>query len=201
MNNEFDELQRKWQKNKDGIKSNFNAMDKMLASIAMKKKTSIHFHYKNSIIMFITLLGLAAFFYYIAPVKEILSRIGVLLMLGGLLLRIIIELISILKSKENNIVDDVLTNTNDAITFYNYRKQIHGPITIIIIAIYTIGFYMITPEFSLYFTTWQMVLIDISYIIGVIIPIIIIRKSIRKEIQTLLDIIELKNKIAEDTIL
>lgn len=201
MNNEFDELQRKWQKNKDGIKSNSNAMDKMLASIAMKKKTSIHFHYKNSIIMFITLLGLAAFFYYIAPVKEILSRIGVLLMLGGLLLRIIIELISILKSKENNIVDDVLTNTNDAITFYNYRKQIHGPITIIIIAIYTIGFYMITPEFSLYFTTWQMVLIDISYIIGVIIPIIIIRKSIRKEIQTLLDIIELKNKIAEDTIL
>ena len=195
MNNEFDELQRKWQKNKDGIKSNSNAMDKMLASIAMKKKTSIHFHYKNSIIMFITLLGLAAFFYYIAPVKEILSRIGVLLMLGGLLIRIIIELISILKSKENNIVDDVLTNTNDAITFYNYRKRIHGPITITIIVLYTIGFYMITPEFSLYFTTWQMVLIDTSYIIGAIIPIIIIRKSIRKEIQTLLDIIELKNKI------
>ncbi|EZH74067.1 hypothetical protein ATO12_14425 [Aquimarina atlantica] len=198
MSNEFDELQRKWQKGKKDIESNSEIREETLSSIASKKNSNIRFHYGNIIILSITLLGISAFFYYVAPVKELLSRIGVALMIGGLLLRILIECGSVLKSKKIDVIDDVLKTTNNTIAFYKFRKRIHGPITITIIALYTIGFYMITPEFSLYFTTWQMVLIDVSYIIGAIIFIKFVRSSIQKEIRTLLEIIELKNKIVEE---
>ncbi|GGX14651.1 hypothetical protein [Aquimarina muelleri] len=197
MSNEFEELQRKWQKNKQNIKNNPEATNKMLATITAKKKSNIRFHYGNISILSIVVLGVAAFFYYVAPVKEIASRIGVFLMIGSLFLRILIEYISILKSKKIDIIDSVLKTTNNTLTFYTFRKRIHGPVTVTIIALYTIGFYMITPEFSIYFSTWQMILIDSSYIIGAIIPFLIIRKSIKKEIRTLLEIIELRNEILE----
>ncbi len=198
MSNEFDELQRKWQKNRKDIESNSEIREDTLSSISSKKNSNIRFHYGNIIILSITLIGISAFFYYVAPVKEIVSRIGVALMIGGLLLRILIECGSVLKSKKIDVVDDVLKTTNNTIAFYKFRKRIHGPVTITIIALYTIGFYMITPEFSLYFTTWQMVLIDVSYVIGAIIFIKFVRSSIQKEIRMLLEIIKLKNKIIEE---
>lgn len=197
MNHEFEELQRKWQKSKQGIKNDLEATDKMLASITAKKKSNIRFLYGNITVLSIVVLGIVSFFYYIAPVKETISRIGVFLMIGSLSLRILIEYISILKSKKIDIVDDALKTTNNTLAFYTFRKKIHGPVTLTIIALYTIGFYMITPEFSIHFSIWQMILIDGSYIIGAIIPFISIRKSIQKEMHTLLEIIKLKNEILE----
>ncbi|WP_271766281.1 hypothetical protein [Aquimarina algiphila] len=199
MENEFDELQNKWQKGKKDIENNTEIINETLAAITTKKNSSVQFHYGNIAVLSVTLIGIAAFFYFLAPVQEILSRIGVVLMLGGLLTRIVIECISVSKSKKIDVIDNVLKTTNNTIAFYKFRKQIHGPVTIIILALYTIGFYMITPEFSLYFSTWKMILIDVSYIIGAIIFISFIRKSIKKEIKTLLEIIELRNKMVEET--
>ncbi|TSE11339.1 MULTISPECIES: hypothetical protein [Aquimarina] len=199
MENEFDELQNKWQKGKKDIENNTEIINETLAAITTKKNSSVQFHYGNIAVLSVTLIGIAAFFYFLAPVQEILSRIGVVLMIGGLLTRIVIECISVSKSKKIDIIDNVLKTTNNTIAFYKFRKQIHGPVTIIILALYTIGFYMITPEFSLYFSTWKMILIDVSYIIGAIIFISFIRKSIKKEIKTLLEIIELRNKMVEET--
>ncbi|WP_282088947.1 hypothetical protein [Aquimarina algiphila] len=199
MENEFDELQNKWQKGKKDIENNTETINETLATITTKKNSSVQFHYGNIAVLSVTLIGIAAFFYFLAPVQEILSRIGVVLMLGGLLTRIVIECISVSKSKKIDVIDNVLKTTNNTIAFYKFRKQIHGPVTIIILALYTIGFYMITPEFSLYFSTWKMILIDVSYIIGAIIFISFIRKSIKKEIKTLLEIIELRNKMVEET--
>ncbi len=199
MKNEFDELQSKWLKEKKDIENSPEVINKTLVSITAKKNSGIRFHYGNIAVLSITLIGIAAFFYFVAPVKETLSRIGVTLMLGGLLTRIVIEYISVLKSKKIDLIDSVLEATNNTITFHKFRKQIHGPVTIIIVALYSIGFYIITPEFSLYFSTWKMILIDASYIIGAIIFISFIRKSIKKEIKTLLEIIELRNKMVEET--
>ncbi len=198
MNNEFEDLQRKWQKDKEEIKNDPKIVNQMLFTIKEKKNSSVKFQYGNSIILLITLLGITAFFYYVAPVKQILSRIGVGLMIGGLILRIAIEFISIAKSKKVNVTDNALKSTEDTIAYYNFRKRIHGPITITIIALYSIGFFMITPEFSLYFTTWQMILIDLSYIIAAAIFIPIVRRSIKREVKTLLEIIELRKKMVEE---
>ncbi len=198
MNSDFNELQRQWQKDKEDIESNPEIIDNMLSSVKKKKDATIRFQFGNIIVLLITMIGISVFFYYVAPVKEFISRIGVGLMIGGLLIRIIIELISVVKSKKIDVGDEVLEATQNALNFYTFRKKIHGPVTIIIIALYTIGFYMITPEFSLYFDTWQMILIDVSYLVAALIFIPIVRKSIKKEVKTLLEIIELKNKMVNE---
>ncbi|WP_298313173.1 hypothetical protein [uncultured Aquimarina sp.] len=200
MNNEFETLQNQWKKDKGNIESASNDAEEIFSSIKKKKSWSTRFHYGNILVLSIVLIGIIAFFYFVAPVKELLSRVGVGLMVGGLLIRIIIEVISVSKAKKINMVNDALQTTNDTITFYNFRKTIHGPVTIGIIGLYTIGFYMITPEFSLYFETWQMILIDVSYIIGAIIPFLAVRKNIKKEIKILLEIIQLKKKMTEEVV-
>ncbi|WP_299261153.1 hypothetical protein [uncultured Aquimarina sp.] len=200
MNNEFEALQNQWQKDKSGIESAPYDMEDLFSSIRKKKSWSTRFHYGNILVLSIVLIGIITFFYFVAPVQELLSRVGVGLMVGGLLVRIIIEIISVSKAKKINMLDDALQTTNDTISFYNFRKTIHGPVTIGIIALYTIGFYIITPEFSLYFETWQIILIDVSYIIGAIIPFVAVRKNIKKEIKILLEIIELKKKMTDDVI-
>ncbi len=198
MKNEFEELQRQWQKDKEDIESKPEIIDNMLSSVKKKKDATIRFQFGNIIVLLITMIGISAFFYYVAPVKELISRIGVGLMVGGLFIRIVIELISVVKSKKIDVGDEVLQATQNALNFYTFRKKIHGPVTIIIIALYTIGFYMITPEFSLYFNTWQIILIDVSYLVAALIFIPIVRKSIKKEVKTLLEIIELKNKMVNE---
>jgi len=200
MNNKFETLQNQWKKDKGSIESTSNDVEEIFLSIKKKKSWSTRFHYGNILVLSIVLIGIIAFFYFIAPVQELLSRAGVGLMVGGLLIRIIIEFISVSKAKKINMVNDALQTTNDTITFYNFRKTIHGPVTIGIIGLYTIGFYMITPEFSLYFETWKLILIDVSYIIGAIIPFLAVRKNIKKEIKILLEIIQLKKKMTEEVV-
>ncbi len=195
----FEDLQRKWLQGKEDIGNTPKVINEVLSLVKAKKKSIVRFQYGNIMVLLITLLGISAFFYYTAPVKEVLSRIGVGLMIGGLLLRIAIELMSIVKSKKMVVIESVLKATERAITYYNFRKRIHGPITITIITLYTIGFFMITPEFSLYFTTWQMVLIDASYIVAAAIFIPIIHRSIKQEVHTLLEIIELRKKIVHES--
>ncbi len=197
MSNEFEALHRQWQKDKGYFENESPDINEVFLSIRKKKTWSIHFHYGNILVLLIVLIGITAFFYFVAPVEHLLSRIGVGLMIGGLIVRISIEIISVYKSKAIDMMDSALQATNDTITFYNFRKTIHGPITIAILILYTIGFYMITPEFSLYFTIWKMILIDVSYVVAAIIPFVSIRKNIKKEIKILQEIIALKEKITE----
>ncbi|MBW1297616.1 hypothetical protein [Aquimarina litoralis] len=202
MKNEFEALQHQWQKDKSKMESDpkENDMEQVLSTFQKNKTWSTNFQYGNIIILSIVLVGISAFFYFVAPVEELLSRIGVGLMIGGLFVRIIIECISVSKTKKINMLDQALQTTEDTIAFYKFRRKIHGPITILIIALYTIGFYMISPEFSLYFETWQMILIDGSYVIGAIILILVIRKNVKKEIKILSDIVDLKKKMLEEIV-
>ena len=126
-----------------------------------------------------------------------LSRLGAGLMISGLVFRIFIEIISIYKAKQINVLDDALKTMENTIKFHQFRKTIHNVIAPVVIVLYTIGFYLITPEFSLYMNFWNVVLIDFSYVVIGIILFIIIRKGVKKEMQKLTDIMELKKEITE----
>ncbi len=197
MNNEFNELQNKWESNKKEIELSNDSFDILYSKIKKKEKENYFFYYGTITILLATLIVISLFFYYVAPVKETLSRIGVGLMISGLLFRIFIEVISISKAKQINNLDNTLKTTENTINFHKFRKIIHKVIAPIIIVLYTIGFYMITPEFSLYIEFWNLVLIDISYVIIGIILFIVIRKGVKKEMQKLNDIIKLKDDITE----
>jgi len=183
--------------NKKEIELSNDSLDSLYSKIKEKEKENYFFYYGTITILLATLIVISLFFYYVAPVKETLSRIGVGLMISGLTFRIFIEVISIYKAQQINNIDNTLKTIENIIIFHQFRKTIHKVIAPIIIVLYTIGFYIITPEFSLYIEFWNLVLIDISYVIIGIILFIIIRKGVKKEMQKLNDIIKLKEDITE----
>lgn len=195
MDKDFKELQNIWKNDRSKIET--SSIDVLYKEISKKEKENYFSYYSTITILLTTLIVISLFFYHVAPVNEILSRIGVGLMLSGLLFRIVIEIISIYKAKQINSLDNTLKIMDNIIDFHQFRKKIHQVIAPIIIGLYTIGFYMITPEFSLYIEFWNLVLIDISYVVIGIILFIIIRKGVKKEMQKLTEIIKLKSEITK----
>ena len=198
MNNEFESLQRKWQKQKTALEDNTSTFEQLISKINSKRKKGLSFHYGNILILGSTLVGLFLFFYNVAPVKELLSRIGVGFMMIGILLRIVIEIFSSVKAKRINKLDTALKATALTIDFYTFRKKIHGAITHIIFVLYLVGFYMISPEFSNYFSLWQMLLMDISCFVIAVFIYFQMRKGIKNELKTLLEIVALKKEMDQE---
>lgn len=198
MDNDFKNLQQKWQKQKNELEENTSSFEQIVSTIESKKKKGLSFHYGNIIILVVTLIGLFLFFYSVAPVQELLSRIGVGFMMIGILLRIVIEVFSSIKSKKINKLDTALKTTELTIDFYKFRKKIHGAITYIIFVLYLVGFYMISPEFSNYFSLWQMILMDVSCFVIIAFIYIQMQKGIKKEMNILLEIIALKKEIVKE---
>ena len=197
MDSDFKELQSKWQSSKKNLKLSTTNFDSLYAKIKKKEKENFFFYYGTIAILLITLIISSLFFYYTAPVKETLSRIGVALMIFGLVFRIFIEIISIYKAKQISNIDNTLKTTENTIKFHQFRKTIHKIIAPIIIGLYTIGFYLITPEFSLNMELWNIVLIDVSYVVIAVILFIVIRKGVKKEMQKLTDIMKIKKNLED----
>ncbi|MFT5761049.1 MAG: hypothetical protein ACI8WA_000154 [Polaribacter sp.] len=198
MDNEFKNVQQKWQKQKKELEDGPSNFEQIVSTIESKRKKGLSFHYGNIAILFSTLIGLFLFFYFVAPVEELFSRIGVGFMMIGILLRIVIEVFSSIKAKKINKLDTALKTTELTIAFYKFRKKIHGAITYVIFILYLVGFYMISPEFSNYFNLWQMIIMDVSCFIIIVFIYVQMRKGIKNEMNILLEIIELKNEIIKE---
>ena len=197
MNNDFKALQESWKSSKKNIKTPAYNFDALYKKIEQKEKENFSFYYGTIIILMITLIAVSLFFYYLAPVEQMLSRIGAGLMITGLVFRIIIEIISINKAKRINKLDKTLLTVDNTFSFHQFRKTIHQIYSPIIIGLYSIGFYIIFPEFMLYMSTWMIWFIGTSYLIMGIVLFILIRKGVVDEMKKLTDIMELKKDIIE----
>jgi hypothetical protein len=192
MNNDFKALQNSWKSSRNNIKTPTNNFDILYKKIEQKQKENFSFYYGTIIILTITLIAISLFFYYMAPVKETLSRIGAGLMITGLAFRILIEIVSVIKAKRINKLDKTLQTVDNSLNFHQFRKTIHQVYSPIII-----GFYIIFPEFMLYMSVLMIWFIGISYLIMGTVLFIIIRKGVVDEMQKLRDIMELKKDIIE----
>ena len=67
--------------------------------------------------------------------------------------------------------------------------------TFTIIALYTIGFYSLTPEFANYFDTFWMWMMDGSYLVIGVVLFLVIRKGVVQEMRDLRRINELQNTL------
>ena len=192
MNNDFKALQNSWKSSRNNIKTPTNNFDILYKKIEQKQKENFSFYYGTIIILTITLIAISLFFYYMAPVKETLSRIGAGLMITGLAFRILIEIVSVIKAKRINKLDKTLQTVDNSLNFHQFRKTIHQVYSPIII-----GFYIIFPEFMLYMSVLMIWFIGISYLIMGTVLFIVIRKGVVDEMQKLRDIMELKKDIIE----
>lgn len=180
-----------------GVKPIGLKIDAIIAEAKEKKKQGLYAHYGNTAILFLMLVLLCLFFYYLFPFKTPLARTGVYLMTGGLAVRILIEVFSTMKSMKIDLSDTTLATSSSAMSFYTFRKRIHGPVTLIIVAAYIVGFFMLSPEYSNYMPMPWLIFMDASAVVLAIVLILVIRKGIRKELEDLRHIVELRKQLAD----
>ena len=183
-----------WKKGKEALTTNSSA-EGLIALAKEKKRSVLYAHYGNVLVLTLSLLGIALFFYFVAPFRTLLSHIGMGMMLGGLALRIGIELASIVKSGAIQLSNNAAEATKRAFLFYNFRKRVHGPVTVAIVGIYVIGFYFLTPEFSQYISFQWMILMHLSFLLGGAFLIWVIRKGIKKEMADLMHLTSVRKEI------
>ncbi|HEV7349315.1 hypothetical protein [Telluribacter sp.] len=191
----MDELSNQWKKARTQLKTPPADSSQLVGRARQRQRSSQYFQLGNILVLTISLIGVGAFFYWVAPVREVLSRIGVVCMLGGLLLRIGIEVWSIFKSRKIQLGTTTLQTTHEAVQYYSFRKQIHGPVTLTILGIYILGFYLLTPEFSQYISFNWMLLMHASFLVMAVFLFVQIRKGIKKEMQSLAELIEIQNDL------
>ncbi len=196
MNSDLDHIKRSWQSAKTNLKAATAPVESIISEAEKKKRRSVYFQYGNIAILTATLGMITAFFYFVAPVQDTMSLAGKWLMIGGLAVRIVIEVFSIFKSAQVDLADAALQSVDSALHYYKFRKRIHGSVTFTIVALYTLGFYILTPEFSRYIELPWLILFDLSYIFGAVFLVWQIRKGIRREMRELEEMVVLKKELA-----
>lgn len=196
MKEELDDLSTLWQqaKNKSQEASVPN-VGELIMQASAKKRSTLVAHFGNAAVLTLTVAVLMFYFYYLYNFQFALSKIGYNLMIGGLIVRIAIEIYSALRSRSITVSDTAAKSLQNSVAFYEFRKRIHGPVTIIIFGLYFIGFYMLTPEFSRYFSLGWMILIDGSALIIAAFLAFFIRKGIKQELCDLEKMMELQRNL------
>ena len=195
MNTDFNQLKDIWEESKKGQVHPSSDVEDLIQLAQNKMRSTVRLQWATIIILAITLVLISAFFRYEVHFKHTISHIGIGLMLGGLIIRIFLELISIFLSGKINLTETALKSNHSKMSYFKFRKIMNGPVTVLIVILYSIGFYLLTPEFSLYFSTAMMVLIDLSYILAAVIFIWSIRNAVKKEMSILNEVIRIQEDI------
>lgn len=92
MNRETDNLKNLWQKAREDGNGQPSDANKIVEMAKQQIRSSIKLQLSTIIILIIVAVGLFAFFMCVSKFKHTFSHIGEGLMIGGLVVRIIIEL-------------------------------------------------------------------------------------------------------------
>ncbi|MTI41224.1 hypothetical protein [Fulvivirga lutimaris] len=197
MSDILDDFKGQWDAaKKDSAKQTVSAKD-LVAAAQQKMRSAVLMHVGNTAVLVVTLVGICLFFIYVAPLQEVLSHIGMALMIGGLMLRILIEFHSIYRSTKIDLSDTAFAVNKSYMSFYTYRKKIHGSVTIGILIAYTVGFYILLPEFGNYFTQTQIILLALSYLLAAAIFGYSIKMAIRKEVKLLNSLMDIQQEMTD----
>ena len=191
----MDDLKEIWKSGQNNSVDSNIPVDEIISQAGQKKKKALKVQITNLVILVLVLIGLCLFFKYVTPFEQLLSKVGVALMLGSLSVRIILEIYSIILSGNVDVSETALKSNTAAFKYHKFRKFIHGFVTISILVIYSVGFFMLTPEFSLYFNSKVMILIDLSFLIAALIVGLSIRSAIRREMASLNDIVRFNKEL------
>lgn len=195
MNNQIDDMKKIWQ---DSRKNDLmNTADKYkIINVAQKKmKQTIRMQLGTIAILTLTLAILALYFFYAVHFQKAISQIGASLMMGAILVRIILELFSIHLSAKVDLTHSAKDVNSAAMNYHRFRKIINGPVTIILVILYSAGFYLLTPEFMLFFNLPVVILLDASYILIAFVFIRMIRRTVRKEMLILDEILNIQQSL------
>lgn len=179
MNN-FEELQDSWKNQPDptATERNFDSLLTNVKSISLKQKIA-------NIVLGITILILIAFTFYVSGYKHTTFLTGISLMVGSLIFRIIVEVISIRRLVKMNFLERSTYFKEQLIRYYDDRKKIHFILTPLCITVYCIGFSILLPLFkaSLSYGLYRYILL--SAIVLLLVFTVFIVKQVKIELRKL----------------
>lgn len=188
-------MKKKWQDSRKNSLMNAADKDKIINVAQKKMKRTIRMQMGTILILTVTLAILFLYFFYAAHFQKLVSQLGAFLMMSGIIVRILLELFSIHLSAKVDLTSSANETNAAAMSYHRFRKIINGPVTIVLIILYSAGFYLLTPEFILFFNVPIVILLDASYILIAFVFIRIIRKTVRKEMLILDEIMKIQQNI------
>ncbi|MCW3074693.1 MAG: rane protein [Flaviaesturariibacter sp.] len=193
----MENLETQWKAARQAISISPSKPDELIQLATRRKKTLLYFHFGNIIIFTVTLVILSLFFNSVV-LKERISIIGMFLMLSSLSVRLLIEIISTIKSKKIQLLSSTSAATDRALSFYSFRKKVHGTPTITTVVVYIMGFYLLSPEFSQHIGLKWMIMMHVSFLLAALVLITQAKKGMKREMDALKSLIDLKKEMNTD---
>lgn len=176
----FEELESNW-KNQPEIQVTEQGFQEVLNGLRkIKNKQRI-----TNVVLGITAIILVVFFFYISGYRSQQVILGISLMIGSLLIRILFEVLSMRKLRKMNAVAHSTDFRNGLIGYYKSRKFVHFGWTPLLILSYVAGFLILLPLFKANLSSGFYTYIVVSSIVLLIVLSIFIAKQIRIEMNNL----------------
>jgi hypothetical protein len=195
MKEDTDELSALWRKGKSdpGIPSLLPG--EIISQAQANKKKSMEAHYWNMGILAAVAVMIAFSIVKFFPFATTLSHVGVAMMIGVLVVRIGIEAASLARAGRVRFSDPSVRVAEESLAFYRLRKKLHGPVTISLVGLYLLGWFLLTPEWSLYIPMKWMIIMDGGSLVIAAVLILVIRKGVRQELEDLRRMVELQQQL------
>ncbi|MDX9854891.1 MAG: hypothetical protein RBS81_14005 [Tenuifilaceae bacterium] len=198
MNTQIDDLKTLWNKAKSEVPSVEIDTKAIVSQANAKRRSSVVAHILNMAILAVTLVVITLYYFFVMRYSFMLSHVGFGIMFVSLALRIVVEVVSMVRARRISITDSALLNTQQTVLFVKQRRRIHGPYTIAIVACYVLGFALMGPEIYHNLPFYIFVGIYLFFVVGAFVLIVTIRRGIRKELNSLQELLNLRNELCRD---
>lgn len=176
----FKDLQTQW-KNQDEVQAPEKGAERIMTTLTdIKRKQRL-----TNGILTITALVLIVFFFYVSAFKFQTVWIGLLLMIGALFLRIVLELVSLRRLRTMDPLNKASEYKRQMIRYYDRRRIIHLVVTPLIIMTYGFGFWLLLPSFKSSLSTGFYQYIVWSSLGVLLVLGILIGRQIKEELKVL----------------
>lgn len=102
----------------------------------------------GQIVLSLTVIILIGFFFYVSAYNSGIVSLGLGMMIGSLVVRIIVEYISQARLRKLSVMQEVDKYKKALISYYTSRKWIHYLLTPVVFIIYFTGFALLLPSFE-----------------------------------------------------
>ncbi len=139
----FDKIKEQWahQEEVRPTEREYNAIWQKIRGVKKKQ-------YLTNVILGATLAVLIYFFFYIAAYNSSRAMLGLSIMIGTLLLRVLLEQWSIITLGKMNAMQQMKTFQQALVAYYQRRKRTHYLYTPILMIGYVVGFVLLLPLFK-----------------------------------------------------
>lgn len=143
---EFNEIKSIWNQQLEA-NPNINSNDIIDESNQKSKKLKNNYYWTIGILSALIIV-LCYFYYSIFNIQISKQIIGLEIMIVVIIVRVILESISVLKFRKIDFTTDFISYSNQLVSFYKFRRLIHFILTPIIYILYIYGFISLLPLFK-----------------------------------------------------